>query len=59
MFFSLRLVILKYFVANEDEYGIKKKDINKKKESKWDKKEKGYTIFDAENSDEELVNAEK
>lgn len=38
---------------------LKKKEAGKKKESKWDKKDKGYTMFDAECSDEELVNAEK
>lgn len=45
-----------YFLFLEDETGVgKKRDANRKKDGKRDKKEKGYTMFEEEESEEELV----
>ncbi len=42
-------------VSEEEERGLRKKDFGKKKDGKKDKKDKGYKMFEEEDSEEEVL----
>ena len=47
-----------YFKDGEDDRQGKRKESRAKKDFRKDRKDKGYTMFEEENSEEELVNEE-